>query len=122
MQTLPKVGGFHHDLMNCVEKADVFRFVDKVMYEHGFYSATLYYGEEFVKDITFFPAHWSRKQVIDKIYEAYNNCIKVELRMGKYLIRGKTNEGVTIEMFITQKGHIVTAYPIFEGKVCKMPS
>ena len=31
---------------------------------------------------------------------------------GKYIIQGCTSEGVEIEMFITKKGHLTTAYPI----------
>ena len=55
--------------------------------------------------------------MIEKIYEAYNNFLKAgleaELRQGKYLIKGFTDEGVAIEMYITTSGHIKTAYPIF---------
>jgi hypothetical protein len=83
----------------------------------GVYKTTLRQNGNMVKKTaTFFPAHWSREQVITKIYEAYENFIKsgaiAEIEKGKYLVRGFTNERVTIEMYITQKGHIVTAYPI----------
>jgi hypothetical protein len=55
--------------------------------------------------------------VIEKIYEAYNNFVKAgleaEFEKGKYLIRGFTDEGIKIEMYITTSGHIKTAYPRF---------
>jgi Bacterial EndoU nuclease len=99
-----------------IEKSGIFEFANKVVDITGVYKAELLYMGEHVKEITFFPAHWSREQVISKIYEAYDNFIKsgalTELRPdGKYLIKGLTNEGIEIEMLISQKGKIVTAYP-----------
>lgn len=114
---VPKLGGFHHDLTHMIEKMDRFKFVDKIVRENGCYSAKVYYGEHLIKDGTFFPAHWSREQVIEKIYEAYNNFVKsgakAELEGGKYYIKSTTNEGIKIEMYITTNGHIKTAYPTF---------
>jgi hypothetical protein len=99
-----------------IEKSGIFHFTDRIVHESGFYSAKLYYGENYVKRITFFPSHWSREQVISKVYEAYNNFVKsgleAELKNGKYLIKGFTDEGITIEMYITTSGHIKTAYPV----------
>lgn len=76
-------------------------------------------GEKYIPDKTFFPQHWSQEEVISKIYEAYTNATKsgVPLKLekdGKYLVRGLTNEGIKIEMHITQKGVIKTAYPTFK--------
>jgi len=114
------VGGFHHDLKNTIEKTDILRFTNRVSYEHGFYKATLFDGENFVKNVTFFPAEWSRDTVVSKIYEAYDNFIKSGatgyIEQGnKYVIRGKIKEGIEIEMYITKNGNIVTAYPILES-------
>ena len=112
------IGGFHHDFKNAIEKSGVLDFTNKVFNEHGCYSADLIIdGKSFTK--TFFPKNWSRKEVSGKIYEAYGNFIKSgvipELRNdGKYRIVGLTNEGIAIEMHITQKGLIKTAYPVFE--------
>jgi hypothetical protein len=77
------------------------------------------YNGEHVKDITYFPSEWSREKVVSKIYEAYNNVVKDRAQLqlndkGKYHIIGITNEGVKIEMYITAKGKITTAYPTFE--------
>ena len=69
------------------------------------------------KEKTFFPAHWSRGKVIDKICEAYSNFqknggIPILEKDGKYSLIGFTNENIEIQMYITKKGQIVTAYPI----------
>ncbi|HLW73211.1 MAG TPA: EndoU domain-containing protein [Candidatus Babeliales bacterium] len=69
---------------------------------------------------TFFPADWSRSQVIDKILEAYESFkasgINAHLaRDGKYEIIGLTQEGIQIKMHITQDGIIKSAYPIING-------
>jgi len=53
------------------------------------------------------------------IYDVYNSFIvsgkEPFLRSdGKYLLNGWTSEGIEIEIFITQKGLIKTAYPILK--------
>jgi hypothetical protein len=58
-----------------------------------------------------------RKQVAEKIYEALDDFIKsgapfVAKNNGKFKIQGTIKEGVNIEMCITQKGEILTAYPL----------
>jgi hypothetical protein len=116
-----QIGGFHHDFMKIIEKSGVFRFTDKIMYKHKFYSAKLFHGENYIKHITFFPSHWTREQVISKIYEAYNNFIKSGVqpileKNQQYRISGFTQEGINIEMFITKNGVISTAYPILPLK------
>jgi len=110
------VSGFHHDYKNAIEKSKVIDFLDKVVNEHGYYSARLVENGNHIKDASFFPAHWSRKQVAEKIHEAFNNFIKngavIESEKGgKYVINGLTNEGIKIEMYITKAGEITTAYP-----------
>jgi hypothetical protein len=66
-------------------------------------------------------------KVVMKIHEAYNDfiknndCIKnkvdYKFEKGKCTIEGKTKENIIIEMVITQKGHMVTAYPILGKKL-----
>jgi len=109
------IGGFHHDLKKVIEKSDILSFTNRVSYEHGFYKATLFDKGNFVKNATFFPAEWPRDKVISKIYEAYDNFIKsgaiAPEKGGKYIIDGLISEGITIRIFITKNGRIVTAYP-----------
>lgn len=109
------IDGFHHDLKNVIEKSNILDFTNRVSYEHGFYKVALFDQGNFVKNATFFPAEWSRDKVISKIYEAYDNFIKsgaiAPEKGGKYIVEGLISEGITIRMFITKNGRIVTAYP-----------
>jgi hypothetical protein len=34
------------------------------------------------------------------------------LERGKYKVQGFTNGGILVEMYMTLKGHLVTAYPV----------
>jgi hypothetical protein len=114
---LSKVSGFHHDCMHVIEKSGVIEFTNKVMNKDGFYTTDLIHQGTVVKpQATFFPAEWSREKVVSKIYEAYNNAVENSLvpefrNDGKCFIQGLTNEGIEIEMYMTSKGKIVTAYP-----------
>lgn len=115
-----KIGGFHHDFMQTIEKSNLFEFTEKVIHKTGFYKAKLYFKGDPVKEITFFPSEWPRQKVIEKIHEAYGNFVKsgaaLELQNdGKYLVRGIIEENITIEMYITAKGKIVTAFPKLYG-------
>lgn len=116
---IPQISGFHHDLLQMIENSGVFQFTNKIIHESNFYSAKLYCGENLVKEITFFPSEWSREQVINKIYEAYDNFKKsgaplIAEQNGKFKIQGVIKEGITIEMCITQKAEILTAYPLLK--------
>lgn len=111
------LSGFHHDYQQAIENSKLIDFVDKVINEHGYYKARLLENGNHIKDASFFPANWSRKQVADKISEAFNDFIKNGAvvkgeKGGKYVINGLTGEGIKIEMYITKAGEIVTAYPL----------
>lgn len=111
------LGGFHHDFQNTIERSKVIDFVNKAINEYGYYNAQLFENGNYIKDASFFPAHWSRRQVADKICEAYSNFIKGGANImkesgGKYHIVGLTNEGIEIKMYITKAGEITSAYPI----------
>jgi hypothetical protein len=111
------IKGFHHDLGNFVEKSGKILFKNKEMFADGFYSAKLCFqkqGRLITK--TFFPAHWTREQVIEAILEALNNFKKsgkvATLKPnGKYQIIEKIKNGIEIEICLTQKGKILTAFP-----------
>lgn len=117
---LSKLSGFHHDLKGIIEKSGIIKFTRKIVDEHGCYSTIL--QVEGVRPVpkTFFPADWSRGQVVNKILEAYENFkvsgISPSLgRDGKYEILGLTREGIQIKMHITQDGMMKSAYPIVNG-------
>lgn len=114
------IGGFHHDPMRYVDTSGVFELIDKIELPTGVYGGQLKYQGYTVKhEASFFPSHWSREKVVNKIYEAYNNSIKSEAtlkaeRDGKYLIKGFTSEGIEIKMHMTKNGVITSAYPILK--------
>jgi hypothetical protein len=116
---ITKLEGFHHDFMEIIEKSGVIKFVNKTVYTAGFYKATLVGDGLRALKKSFFPAEWTREKVISKIYEAYENFVKnggipkLE-HNGTYKIQSCIQEGVEIEMYITKKGKILTAYPILE--------
>ena len=60
---------------------------------------------------TFFPDTWSPQDVIDAINEAYENRVQID----DSLYAGLTNDGMEIDMALTKKGIITTAYPVKEG-------
>jgi hypothetical protein len=116
--TLSGISGFHHDFMGGIEKSGLIKFV-KTAEKNGCYMADLIVDGKRIPGKTFFPQQWSREKVISKIYEAYtdftNSGITPQLNpQGKYIVHGYTNEGIKIEMVITQKGHMKSAYPSFK--------
>jgi len=116
---MPNIGGFHHDMMGLVEKSGIFEFANKRMLSNGFYKAELFFKGHKVKEVTFFPSNWSREKVISKIIEAYENAIKsgIELSLEpnqKYKLAGMIEEGIEIEMHITQQGKVTSGYPIIK--------
>jgi hypothetical protein len=113
---LSRIGGFHHDFMHALRKNNILEFVDTVVTKTGFYESKIFSAGHYVDTKTFFPAHWSREQVIHKIYEVYENFIKSGSKPnlasnGKYIIKGTIEEGIGIEIRITKNGHIRTAFP-----------
>ena len=116
--TLSGISGFHHDFMGAIENSGLMKFV-RTAEKNGCYMADIIVNEQRIPGKTFFPQHWSREEVIEKIYEAYANFINSgatpELsKNGKYIINSATNEGIEIRMYITKKGQMTTAYPIIK--------
>ncbi len=87
------------------------------MFKGGFYKATLCIKRQTHKiPKTFFPAHWTREQVIETIIEAYNIGKKagkiIYQTNGTYLIEGITKSGIKIQIYLSKTGKITSAYPI----------
>ncbi len=114
----PHIGGFHIDHMNRIEKSGILEFSNKVMHKDGFYSAELLFnGKTAKRTATFFPVHWTNEQVIDAIFEAYDNFIKKNSTPkikpnGTFTIHGHLKNDIVIEIYLTKKGEIITAYPL----------
>ena len=59
---------------------------------------------------TFFPIYMTPQDVVDAINQAYENAE----RIGDNLYAGITDDGIEIDMYLTGKGKITTAYPVRE--------
>ncbi len=60
---------------------------------------------------SFFPESMTPQDVIDAINEAYEN----RQQIGDSLYAGLTDEGIEIDMALTDDGKIITAYPVMEN-------
>lgn len=114
--TLCTIKGFHHDSMHKVQQSNMFKFTNIKTSREGIYSTNLIFENSKPIFKTFFPANWTRKDVVNAICEAYNNFIESGVQVlwdknGKCKINSVTNSGLKIEMYITRKGKIVSAYP-----------
>lgn len=112
---IKKLSGCHHDFLGHLEKTKKIILKNKVFGPFGTYSAQVM-GQEKIK--TFFPSHWSRKEVIQNIFEAYDEFKLssqngIMRKDGKWRVEGVSKIGMKIEMIINQNGTICTAYPIF---------
>ncbi len=109
--------GFYHDFMGTVENSGLVQFAEKVVDEHGFYTAKVTM-DGIKKMRTFFPQHWTPEKVISKILEAYdhftNNGSKnyEQLPNGTYLVTGLIEEGIELEIHITKEGQMTFIYPL----------
>lgn len=115
---LTTINGYHLDYMNILEKSGMIEFYGKVMYKDGFYKATLRHRGRLVKPTaTFFPAHWTREQVIEAIIEAFDDfvakgAVPIGFKDGIYRIQGATKQQHVIEMLVTITGKVKTVYPL----------
>jgi hypothetical protein len=119
-RTIPQIGAFHHDSMNGLENSGIAKLSEKIMYQAGFYRAKLLFNEITIKHtVAFFPASWSRNQIMDAIFEVYEEFVQ---RVGHLnfhnsclrRLRGVSKNNVELEIIIARNGTIITAYPILK--------
>ena len=100
---------------NLTKRNDL-EFINKIIIEHDFYKADIIFNGKVYPDKVFFPSTWSREKVMAKIMEAYDyfkdNGAHAIKDNNKYIIRGKTQEGIVIEMYFTSSGEMKIAYPL----------
>lgn len=111
------IRGLSHDYSQSIEEGGALKLVDKVMFPGGFYKADIYYQGVFVKTTTFFPAEWTREQVMDAVIEAYDDFIASHFvpdfwDKDSAVITGRTKNGLVINMFVTRDSVMQLAYPI----------
>ncbi len=115
----PQINGFHHDYKRIIANRDIFNFEYKTITKYGFYKADIFYHGDLIKHgATFFPSHWTRKKVMQKIKEAYVHALEnkspIVITSQGSQIDGLIQEGVIIRMHITNNGVIKSAYPLLE--------
>jgi len=114
----PRIKGFHYDNLNKIQHRGLIDFSEIAVDQNGFYSARLFFeGYPIKHEATFFPAHWSKRQVIESIIEAYDDFISngakpLGFRNNHYTIQGACLNNVTLEIIISTSGRIKTVYPI----------
>jgi|GEM_PF-6982364 len=115
---LPKLGGFHFDKMNIIESSGIIEFRNKVIDSRsGFYKAKLWYNGHYLKESSFFPAHWEAHEVIGCVMEAYDKfkssgVIPKISPDGKYVIQILVQKDIEVLIHITKNGSMKSAYPI----------
>lgn len=115
-----QMGAFHHDSMNGLKNSGLMQFSRNIMYKDDFYTAQLLWNGKTIKQtVSFFPAHWTNEQIMDAIFEAYDEflerakCINfVNTFFSK--IKGQSKSGTMIEIVIARYGEIVAAYPLLQ--------
>ena len=116
-----KYSGFHHDKGWKLEAKGKIEFVTekKIDPKTGAVKVKeLRIENGLVKDKTFFPPEWSRRQVIDKIIEASQNIIKDSIKDGITCleVKGTTAEGLEILLVIRKEDKfLITAYPVLDN-------
>ncbi len=91
--------------------------------EDGFYCTTksVHCADRSRKSITFFPENWSRKRVIDEVFDTVRTGETKEALNPHYKIFVKKfSDDVSIHVMVDERtGTIVTAYPEFRNFVDK---
>jgi hypothetical protein len=97
---------------------------------YGVYVAALYVRtikrRAKARNSVFFPRHWTRENVIDAIFEAYQNKSVRDAVKGKY--NGKTSDGMPIVLWLDKEGKVFDAMPFRDiarglnrkGRTCKV--
>lgn len=115
----PTVSGFHYEGagMASIVGAQVLNQTRSKKDRRGVYNAVVRIsrdGVEGKKRTTFFPAEWTRQQVLEAIREVYEQRPAGNRGWGW---EGRSRSGVYIFMLIDQEQKIVTAYP--KREYCK---
>lgn len=113
----PHLDGLHHDYLGALEGSGIIELIDKIESPIGAYKAEVIWNGRKFKQKSFFPKGWLRQQVIEKILEAFDDCVKRNVfldfsKKKRCTIRGFTSDMLEIEMIINSNGEIITAYPI----------
>ena len=109
-----KVIGFHHDYLYQIEQREAVQLTNKTFGIGGMHKAHVIVNEIVTLDKTFFPAEWTREQVISKIGEAMGNASKKYSYQGKTIYEGITSEGIKVRLTLNNIDNCISStYPLF---------
>ncbi|CAH1207692.1 hypothetical protein PAECIP111893_02757 [Paenibacillus plantiphilus] len=108
-----KAVGWHHELSSSIGK--IVNITVKPN-KQGVYAAQVKINGV-LKDAesTFFPKHWSSDEVMQAIYEVYENAKPSLKKDGTEFVRkweGTHSSGIKIQMWLDSEGRVETAFPI----------
>ncbi len=104
------LSGFHHDYMGTYRKQGLIRNIR--MHADGFYKAEVLFKGKWVEK-SFFPEHWTHDQVMQSIFQAFNNPVSDMVKNGCRVLEGKLSSGVIIRnVLVNATGKGITVYPL----------
>jgi len=107
-------GGFHY-LPKGKDKD--FELINKYSDKKGIITSDVRLKEDFTVNHSFFPEDWSVDKIKKKVLESITDLAAkkyVEIEDKIFSIYGYTDEAITVQAIIDDKGKILTAYPIFK--------
>jgi len=107
------LAGFHHYIAEHLNEMGITLLNPRTCNKTGLIISDVLCDGHLEKRKTFFPASWSREQVILKIGESVQNLVKPPMVEGtKGVLFGQTSEGIIIRVVVDiQSGKYITAYP-----------
>ncbi len=109
-----KAVGFHYEGAENMQAVNKTRpsTITKQPDKNGVYEAIVeVQGKSKKAPSSFFPKNWTKNDVVNAINDAYTNKIP-DLKKGNNYFEGKSNNGVTVGMYLNKDGTIATAFPI----------
>ena len=120
--SITSASGWHHDYHNMIFNSGFLNgqkieCVTKEIGNHGVYLLEWALPNGKIRESTFFPAEWSRDQVMQKIHEAFIHIEKQKMKFsqeqnGYSTAIGFTKEGIEIKIIKNKENKLITAYPI----------
>jgi len=109
-----KINGFHAFIAGFLEEHGIQLLNKKVCEKTGIMMADVLCEGYLEEGKTFFPSSWTRKTVLEKIYESFHGLLEEPIfDQGRWIIRGKTTDNIVIRTVLSELGELITSYPEF---------
>lgn len=112
--------GFHHDHNGILEKAyPLIRITGKKAFNDGFYAAYISVAQSTWKRKTFFPQHWTRKEVMEYISKTYadtqfSSYLIIAHEQGYIKLIPSCIKNMKLLVYINKNGTIKSCYPLLK--------